>query len=157
MMLRYCYSTDYASNTCVDHANMYAMGDKYDMQGLKLKAKENFAACLTVSIGDFITAIPVIYSSTPETDRGLRSEAAAYAADHWKALFEMPDFKKAITENADFVDDVVTERYSSAAADSPATKASLIVKLPHKARLRTPAEMYYAYSNSLLGRAPGDS
>lgn len=114
-MLRYCYSTDYDTTAPVlDSAKMYAMGDKYDMQGLKLKAKENFVAHLPVSAGDFIAAIPVIYTSTPDTDRGLRDNAAAFAVYHWKTLFAMPDFKKAIAENVDFVNDVVEKRSPSA-------------------------------------------
>lgn len=86
---------------------MYAMGDKYDMQGLKLKAKENFVESLPSCAGDFTAAIPVVYTSTPDTDRGLRDYVAAFAAIHWKPLLAMSDFKRAIAENIDFVDDVV--------------------------------------------------
>ncbi len=119
---------------------MYAMGDKCDMQGLKLKAKENFAASLSLTAGDLITAteppdwspedakkdamdnnyvverrnlfakanfessvslsargfiatIPMVYNSTPDTDRGLRDLAAALATCHWTTLFTIEDFQ----------------------------------------------------------------
>ncbi|KAK4694427.1 hypothetical protein P7C71_g3156, partial [Lecanoromycetidae sp. Uapishka_2] len=108
MMLRYCYSTDYATNsTALNDAKMYAMGDKYDMQNLKLLAEEKFAVSITKSPDDFIASIVTVYTSTPDSDRGLRGLVAGYAVYHWKKLFSMPDFQKAIAQNLGVVNDII--------------------------------------------------
>lgn len=86
------------------------MGDKYDMQGLKLKAKENFAASLSLTARDLIAAIPMVYNSTPDTDRGFRDLAAAPATCHRTTLFTIEDFKRALAESLDFVNDFVQRR-----------------------------------------------
>jgi hypothetical protein len=56
------------------HATMYALGDKYQVEGLGQLAKDKFESCLRhhACSADFATAIQIAYSSTPESNRGLR-------------------------------------------------------------------------------------
>ncbi|KAF2023849.1 hypothetical protein EK21DRAFT_80003, partial [Setomelanomma holmii] len=56
------------------HATMYALGDKYQVEGLCDLAKEKFRSCLHhhAHSEDFISAVQTIHSTTPESNRGLR-------------------------------------------------------------------------------------
>lgn len=56
------------------HADMYALGDKYQVKGLCTLAASKFSACLHHhwDSKDFITAVQAVYSSTPDSNRGLR-------------------------------------------------------------------------------------
>jgi hypothetical protein len=61
-------------NPLTIHATMYALGDKYQVDGLSQLAREKFESCLHhhAHSEDFITAVQLAYSSTPDTNRGLR-------------------------------------------------------------------------------------
>jgi hypothetical protein len=54
------------------HAKMYAMGEKYQVPGLKALAVNKFRACWYKTNSGLGTAIVVAYMSTPETDQPLR-------------------------------------------------------------------------------------
>jgi hypothetical protein len=56
------------------HADMYALGDKYQVVGLCSLAASKFSASLPHhwNSTDFITAVQTVYSSTPDSKRGLR-------------------------------------------------------------------------------------
>lgn len=112
-------------------AKMYALGHKLDMKGLKLDAGERFTARLDeppaiivqllpktllgpllgplLPITEFIGVIPLIYATTPDSDRGLRDRAAEYGSRMWKTLWAQSAFKNGLTEIGSFVNDVVTE------------------------------------------------
>ncbi|KAL8671910.1 MAG: hypothetical protein Q9168_003603 [Polycauliona sp. 1 TL-2023] len=57
-----------------NNALVYALADKYDMPLLKLLAKEKFQthAADQWTTDDIISIMPIIYSTTPDSDRGLR-------------------------------------------------------------------------------------
>ena len=90
------------------HAFMYALGDKYDLIGLKEKAEINFDSLATEQPQDLlklIESIPIVYSSTPDSDRNLRlvtlTKTVASPPDllhenvkagFQKVLIEVPDF-----------------------------------------------------------------
>ena len=90
------------------HAAMYALGDKYDLIGLKEKAELNFDSLATKPPQDLlklVESIPLVYSSTPASDRNLRlvtlKKAVASPPDllhenvkaaFRKVLIEVPDF-----------------------------------------------------------------
>jgi hypothetical protein len=61
-------------NPLTIHATMYALGDKYQVDGLSQLAREKFESCLHhhAHSEDFVTAVQLVYSSTPDTNRGLR-------------------------------------------------------------------------------------
>lgn len=108
---------------------MYALGDKFDLKGLKQEARERFVArlddpysdCIQATkessskplpggwlIAEFIAVIPLIYATTPGTDCGLRDLATEFGRARWKRLWAQPAFKNALTEIGDFINDVVT-------------------------------------------------
>ncbi|KAH8724450.1 hypothetical protein GQ44DRAFT_740330 [Phaeosphaeriaceae sp. PMI808] len=62
------------ANPLTIHTTMYALGDKYGVQGLCDLAKEKFESCLDLHVHseDFTTAIQLAYSTTPDSNRGLR-------------------------------------------------------------------------------------
>ena len=86
LLLRYFYAHDYQIDDngkapLVAHARMYAIADKYSVPLLKELAKERFATCLknieskgiqSLDIPTLATAIEIIYTTTPDSDRGLR-------------------------------------------------------------------------------------
>lgn len=86
------------------HAAMYAMGDKYDLPGLKTLARGKFDAEGHGNRGaetnqqvyrDFLLSIPLIYSSTPETDRGLRGFAVDWVCK-LAVTYAMPGVKETL-------------------------------------------------------------
>ena len=86
LFLRYFYAHDYQIDDngkapLIAHARMYAIADKYSVPLLKDLAKERFATCLknieskgiqSLDIPTFANAIEIIYTTTLESDRGLR-------------------------------------------------------------------------------------
>jgi hypothetical protein len=61
-------------NPLTIHAAMYALADKYHVNGLSEIAKTKFENCLShhVNSEDFVIAVQLVYSSTPKPNRGLR-------------------------------------------------------------------------------------
>lgn len=61
-------------NPLTIHATMYSLGDKYEVERLCERAKEKFQSCLYDhwNSEDFIEAVQIVYSTTPDTNRGLR-------------------------------------------------------------------------------------
>jgi hypothetical protein len=60
-------------NHALIHAQMYAMGDKYLTPDLKSHAKLSFPESVRdISVASLCETITEVYTSTPETDRGLR-------------------------------------------------------------------------------------
>lgn len=90
------------------HAVMYALGDKYDLTVLKAQADVNFGSLATKQPQDLvklIESIPIVYSSTPDSDRILRNLALMKTVASpavllhenvntafQKVLIEVPDF-----------------------------------------------------------------
>ncbi|KAF6218346.1 hypothetical protein HO133_005693 [Letharia lupina] len=90
------------------HAGMYALGDKYDLSVLKDTALVNFKLATKAKPKDrlgLIESIPIVYSSTPDSDRNLRDAALVkfktypshflhndVKASFQKVLLEVPDF-----------------------------------------------------------------
>lgn len=91
------------------HAAMYALGDKYDVTLLKDTALFNFNKLTTKAsprdLQGFIESIPIVYSSTPDSDRALRNAIREkitanpsqflhedVKALYQKVLFEVPEF-----------------------------------------------------------------
>ena len=77
------------------HVQMYAMGDEYDIKDLKKEALGKFQAIMKGKKGksDEYTAvlgvISTIYSTTPESDRGLRDIVVAFGAEHLEKMGDL--------------------------------------------------------------------
>ena len=67
------------------HADMYALGDKYQVEGLCDLATSKFSASLGHhwNSTDFITAVQTVYSSTPDSNRGMRDVVVRAFRDHF--------------------------------------------------------------------------
>jgi hypothetical protein len=67
------------------HADMYALGDKYQVAGLQNVAASKFKACLAHhrNSPDFITALQTVYTSTPDSNRMLRDVVVQGFKDHF--------------------------------------------------------------------------
>jgi hypothetical protein len=67
------------------HADMYALGDKYQVVGLQHLAASKFRACLAEhwNSPDFITAVQIAYTSTPDSNRMLRDVVVQGFKDHF--------------------------------------------------------------------------
>lgn len=61
-----------AKGVLVVHSKMYAMGDKYQVPGLKALAARKFGPCWTKTCAGLNTAIVIAFVSTPDTDQTLR-------------------------------------------------------------------------------------
>ncbi|KAF2107103.1 hypothetical protein BDV96DRAFT_309347 [Lophiotrema nucula] len=88
--------TNTANGGCAEqlllHAKMYAVADKYQVVGLKDLAKEKFErACKQFwnSEDHFITAAEHVFSSTPDSDKGLRDIITSTLASH-PELIDIP-------------------------------------------------------------------
>lgn len=128
-MLMYCYTISWPKTSMQSEdqwvsrldtiVRMYALGDKFDLGGLKQEAGERFTDYLHEPCPmflrynrGFIAVIPLIYATTPESDRGLRDRAVKYGSHNWGILWGQPAFKNGLTELGEFINDVVT-RYKS--------------------------------------------
>lgn len=56
----------------IDHARMYAIGDKYGIPGLKALAKSKFEDILKFTCAGLVKAMRIAYVSTVDEDKGLR-------------------------------------------------------------------------------------
>ena len=84
------------ANPLTIHATMYALGDKYQVDGLSDLAKKKFESCLHhhASSEDFLTAVQVAYSMTPDTNRGLRDVVVKAFLTHFQVdLAGIPDIE----------------------------------------------------------------
>lgn len=81
------------------HAQMYALADKYGIHDLKDLAREKFAEAASNDWdgGGFPLAVQTVYSSTPDSDHGLRDVVVDTLSRH-KKLLEKPDVEELVKE-----------------------------------------------------------
>lgn len=127
-MITHCYTIEYndtihaSDSEALEHlfisryhtnAGMYALGDKYGIESLKVAAKRKFDeewanTHPTPPLDDLYNVIPYIWASTPESDRGLRDMVVSLAQHNTKHFSKHPSFKTWIAENVDFVADYMS-------------------------------------------------
>ena len=87
--------------TAQDCIRIYAIGEKYQAPTLKAKMIDRFQARMSKDIwiahirGSFVIDVKLVYSTTVDTDRGLRAVFAAYGAKHQTELLAN-DFKQSL-------------------------------------------------------------
>ncbi|CAN9449974.1 unnamed protein product [Alternaria alternata] len=98
LLVQYLYEGEYdikltdmahsAQPVLLVNAKMYEIGDKYDVLGLKQLALAKFSlACETYwESQQFAPAAHYAFSTTPESDKGLRDIVTKTIADHTKTL-----------------------------------------------------------------------
>ncbi|KAK5170565.1 uncharacterized protein LTR77_005153 [Saxophila tyrrhenica] len=76
----------------VMHAKMYALGSKYGIKSLQDVAKIKFseAACYAWNDRRFVDAIQVVYTTTPDEDKGLRDITTRTIHEHCAQLVRKP-------------------------------------------------------------------
>lgn len=91
---------DEPSNHLLTHAKMYEIADKYDVAGLKDLVTENFRnACKNFwSSPTFAIAAYYAFSTTPDSDKGLRDIVVKTIADHMAELVKKPEIENLLTE-----------------------------------------------------------
>ena len=86
------------------HAQMYGLADEYDIKDLKEEALWKFKLSLQV-VEEFeneqeklLATIPLIYSTTPDSDRGLRDVVVDYGATNLEDIMDLPGLKSAANQ-----------------------------------------------------------
>ena len=117
-MLQHLYSFDYPDHKISigddeesshvsglhTHAQMYALGDEYDIGDLKEEALWKFKKALEAKKGHddelttLVEVIPTVYATTPNSDRGLRDAIVAFGVDRLEQIKDLPEFKSAATQ-----------------------------------------------------------
>lgn len=90
------------SEDLIIHARLYALADKYFVKGLKEAVLERFKHCADESFkGEkFYEAANIVFSTTPDTDTGLREVIAKrVSAERLKyRMVDNDDLKKALQD-----------------------------------------------------------
>ena len=105
------------------------MGDKYGMDGLKGVASEKFATALKQVempvTGAFLIQqrflckiIKHVYTSTPDSDKGLRDHVLAYTKTRLKSLLALGEFKKVLAEVPEFSFQLLVQEVSKVSSES---------------------------------------
>lgn len=116
-MLQHLYGFDYSGKKRIGgdeesshiselytHAEMYALGDEFDMKDLKEEALWKFEKAMKAKKGHgdelayVVEVIPIVYATTPDSDRGLRDALVAFGVLHLEQIQYLPGFKSAATE-----------------------------------------------------------
>ena len=98
------------------NAQMYSIGDKYDIPSLKGKAAEKFDTAVwelefgmyhagSNVIEEMMKVIPFIYESTPDRDRGLRDRVIEFAT-YRRGEFEHPGLRDIVEAVPGFGTDI---------------------------------------------------
>ncbi|KAI9782297.1 MAG: hypothetical protein M1816_001910, partial [Peltula sp. TS41687] len=104
-------------SSLLNNALVYGIGEKYDIPGLKLLAKEYFSACAALHWPpeNIQEIIKLVYESTPDNDRGLREIVTNLCLPHLDDLMKSDSFQATLLEQSAFCRDVLRE--STAASD----------------------------------------
>jgi len=116
-MIGYLYKLDYSDSPqdCGGHpallinAQVYTIAEKYNIHSLKNLALRKFDEMLKNCWEDdgFSSAIKEIYTSAPETDRGLKNIVCDCAKINVKVLLRRPDFRAILLEVTEFTVDML--------------------------------------------------
>ena len=101
-------------NSAMDtNVEMYALGDKYGIKGLKNLSAEKFQNSLNASRrklgegGTVLCAISLVYATTPDTDRILRDIVLSIPRRNWEFLSDIPEFQDFVAQNPAFAVDLI--------------------------------------------------
>lgn len=95
----------------LNNVYVYAIADKYFIEGLKQMAKEKFQsqAESLLFVGQFAEIIRELYGSTMSSDRGLRDIVSRICAQQGKTIIDSPHLSASIVENGEFGLDILRE------------------------------------------------
>lgn len=94
------------------HANVYALADRFDIPSLKAESANKFVSELrspTFSITNLVSAIGRVYTTTPESDLGLRKWVVYRAQQVEYDLARNHEFEQVLKDYPDFAWDFATK------------------------------------------------
>ena len=112
-MIHFMYHFDYNNtqgiSTMVFNAQVYCLADQYMMAALKHLAKDKFEAAIKTgwAMDDFLLAVDVVYSSSPEGDRGLRDLVVKVSGENLEKLLKNVGFQNLLSEKPKFAADII--------------------------------------------------
>ena len=121
-MIHFMYHFDYNNtqgiSTMVFNAQVYCLADQYMMAALKHLAKDKFEAAIKTgwAMDDFLLAVDVVYSSSPEGDRGLRDLVVGVSGDNLEKLLKNVGFQNLLSEKPKFAADIIISGVSKKAS-----------------------------------------
>ena len=156
--LKYPQDNRVTSNLAADllfDAKMYAIAEKYDLSTLKTQVRGAFKKLmervedecsrdrlgfmldskgLEKSCGEVVAGTArIVYTNTPESDRGLRDIIKDSTYRHKKALMKSKTLQECILNTYGYMDDVVQSLFEDATSSAPSSATD---KLPRK-KLKT--------------------
>ncbi len=123
------------------HARLYGAGDKYGMKGLKAIAEERFSKCLnhytwegdsSDSIQSFAGMMEHIFTSTPDSDKGLRIPIVDYSRHHLKKMLKDESFKEVLARVPDLAYELLVQEVE---------KREMVDPSPTKKQKKTPKKL----------------
>lgn len=118
-MIHFMYHFDYSNtqgiSTMVFNAQVYSLADRYMIPTLKHLAKDKFETAIKTgwAMDDFLLAVDVVYSSSPESDRGLRDLVVGISGGNLKELLKNAGFQNLLSEKPKFAADIIISGVSS--------------------------------------------
>jgi uncharacterized protein YihD (DUF1040 family) len=92
------YDHDLKDGILIDHAKMYAMGDKYGIPGLKSLARTKFNEALQYTGAGLVKAMRITYTSTVDLDKDLRLVIVDTLHGNMSICLNTPEVDRAIKE-----------------------------------------------------------
>ncbi|KAM0799433.1 hypothetical protein BDR22DRAFT_890328 [Usnea florida] len=95
------------------HASMYALGDEYGISDLKEEALWKFKRTMEAKEGDedelesVMEVVPVVYTTTLSSDRGLRDAVVAFGAKNLNRMKDLSVFESAVTQVPAYIIEVL--------------------------------------------------
>lgn len=121
-MIDYLYRLDYddqpnsasqksSDGRLVINSLVYALADKYEIWSLKEIAKQKIAKLIDKEWNDdsFLAALEIVWTTTPQSDRGLRALFIPVLADHKKELITKEMYVEAVRSVGDLAVDIMQE------------------------------------------------
>lgn len=124
-MIEYFYTMDYDTSIACEgdveipeittlqlHAMMFALGDKYDVEGLRSLSAGYYAKALELSTPlEFLRSTVTVYTGTAQSTRTLRDQALKYAREKlpkaWKVTANRQVYESVAADAPDFIKELL--------------------------------------------------
>ena len=107
-MIKFLYSGDYSNGatdvkTCLmSHVRVYALAEKYDIEGLKRLAAVNVDEIADGHMcEDFPAIVAAVFETTPSSDHGLRDVVSRICANHIDEVLASETWKETLATNGE--------------------------------------------------------
>lgn len=115
-MIDYLYRLDYDGKSTKSYgclrlnALVYAMAEKYEILPLKELAKQKTAEAMgrrNWGLETFVDALDTVWSTTPQSDRGLRDKCIPFFLEHQHIIVSNKIFLEIVRNNGDLAVDLI--------------------------------------------------